>query len=89
LNGLILLNLLITPYALQYDYILLAPALLWIFSRLPHHTAATQLAAGALILVSFVILLVQSWSYQGYWQLLSIFVVFTLVLIKQNNAIAP
>jgi hypothetical protein len=83
LCGLILLNLLVTPYALQYDYVLLTPVLFWVIMQMPKLRPASRLAVGLLIAASFLTLLLQTWSYQGYWQLLAIFAAFAWVLVEK------
>jgi hypothetical protein len=75
-----LFSLLITPYALQYDYVVLTIPLFWILSRM----SSLRLRLRAIVIVvlgaSFTVQIWQTWSYQGYWQLLGILVAFALVV---------
>jgi len=78
--ALILLNLLITPYALQYDYVPLTLALFLIMMRVPLLRPLVKFVVIFLLVLSFSVLLWQEWSYQGYWQLLGIFAAFSLTM---------
>lgn len=75
-----LFSLLITPYALQYDYVVLTISLFWILS----HLGSLDLRLRAIVIVvlaaSFSVQVWQQWSYQGYWQLLGILAASILVV---------
>ncbi len=81
-----ILALLITPYALQYDYVPLTIPLFWIFMRMPSLRRATRFIVAVLLFQSFSVLMWQQWSYQGYWQLLGIFLAFSAIVV--DNAMA-
>lgn len=83
--SLMMLTLLVTPYALQYDYVPLTVALLWIFMHMSLLQPRTCVVVAAILLSSFSVLVWQEWSYQGYWQLLGIFVVFLIVVVKSSR----
>jgi hypothetical protein len=85
----IILTLLITPYALQYDYVPLTVTLLWIFMRMSSLQRTTRLIAILLLLASFSVLMWQEWSYQGYWQLLGVFVAFLVVVASDIASSIP
>lgn len=78
-------TLLLTPYALQYDYVPLTIPLVWMFSRLGTLQPVTRLIVAFLLLLSFSVLVWQDWSYQGYWQLLGVFVAFSVVLASAGR----
>lgn len=82
-----ILALLITPYALQYDYVPLTIPLFWILRRMSSLHRATRLIVAVSLFPSFSVLVWQRWSYQGYWQLLGIFVAFLAVMV--NDAVTP
>ena len=75
-----LATLLLTPYALQYDYVPLTLPLFWVFSRMASLAPPARLAVTSLLVFSFSVLVWQAWSYQGYWQLLGVFAAFAVVL---------
>ncbi|MGC9335207.1 MAG: glycosyltransferase family 87 protein [Anaerolineae bacterium] len=75
-----LTTLLLTPYALQYDYVPLTIPLFWMFSQIGSLRAVTRLVVAVLLSLSFSVLVWQDWSYEGYWQLLGVFAAFSVVL---------
>jgi hypothetical protein len=75
-----ILNLLITPYALQYDYVPLILPLFLIFQRLSELSEVRRYLIVALLLFAFSVVLWQEWSYQGYLQLLAITGAFGMVV---------
>ncbi|MGD2165238.1 MAG: glycosyltransferase family 87 protein, partial [Anaerolineae bacterium] len=77
-----LLTLLLTPYALQYDYVPLTIPLFWAFSKTHSLRSVERLAVAALLSFSFSVLVWQRWSYQGYYQLLGIFGAFSVALVS-------
>ena len=81
-----ILALLVTPYALQYDYVPLTVALFWIFRRMSALRRVTRFIVAVSLISSFSVLMWQQWSYQGYWQLLGIFVAFLAIMV--NDAMA-
>jgi hypothetical protein len=78
-------TLLLTPYALQYDYVPLTIPLFWIFSQMDSLRSLTCLVVIALLSFSFSVLVWQDWSYQGYWQLLGVFAAFSMVAISMGR----
>lgn len=79
--GGLFVTLLITPYALQYDYVPLIIPVMWMltqFSRIPHNLKAISIL---LLGLAFGVQIWQSWSYQGYLQVLLIFSLFFTILI--------
>jgi alpha-1,2-mannosyltransferase len=81
-SGSMMMTLLITPYALQYDYVPLTIPLFWIFSQMGSLEPMARLVVAALLSLSFSVLVWQDWSYQGYWQLLGVFGAFSMVVIS-------
>jgi hypothetical protein len=75
-----ILTLLLTPYALQYDYVPLTVPLFWIFSQMDSLRSVIRLVVIAMLSFSFSVVVWQDWSYQGYWQLLGIFAAFSLTI---------
>jgi hypothetical protein len=76
-----MMTLLLTPYALQYDYVPLTIPLFWVFSQMDSLQLVTRLAVVALLSFGFSVVVWQDWSYQGYWQLLGVFAAFSIVVI--------
>lgn len=80
-----ILTLLITPYALQYDYVLLTGALLWCYKQMPALNRWMRCAAAALLLAAFSVLIWQAGSYEGYWQLLGVTGAFGVALLATER----
>jgi hypothetical protein len=80
-----MMTLLLTPYALQYDYVPLTIPLFWIFSQMDSLRSVTRLVVIALLSFSFSVLVWEDWSYQGYWQLLAVFAAFSIVVIFMGS----
>lgn len=80
-------TLLLTPYALQYDYVPLTIPLFWIVSQIGSLRMRTCLVVAALLCFSFSVLVWQDWSYQGFWQLLGVFAAFSVVVasVERNR----
>jgi hypothetical protein len=66
------LGLLLTPYALQYDYPPLALALFWIYVALPRERSFQRWAALAVLAFVFSVPFWEYPVYDGYWILLGI-----------------
>ena len=83
----LLLTLLITPYALQYDYVPLTLLLFLIALHWRNLPIWAKLIIVSLLLFSFSVLLWQTWSYQGYWALLAYLFAFCILNlnIEKNN----
>lgn len=85
----LLLTLLVTPYALQYDYVPLVLPFLWALMQFEKLGAGYRWVIVMLFAFSMSILLWQEWSYQGYWQLLAIAAAFTVALYGVTAAETP
>ena len=72
-------GLALTPYALQYDYVPLVLMVLWVIKEAQSNKVIiyTLLGAGGLVLIW------QSWSYQGYLQLTFILIACLVVITKK------
>jgi len=84
-GGGLLGTLLVTPYALQYDYVPLIIPVMWIvvqFSRIRLRLAVISILLFGL---AFGVQVWQSWSYQGYLQVLLIFFLFLTILIQVHR----
>ena len=75
-----MLSLLITPYVLQYDYVVLTIPLFWIFSHMRSLHLWLRVIVIVVLVASFSVQIWQTWSYQGYWQLLGVLAAFALVV---------
>lgn len=79
-----ILNLLITPYALQYDYVPLILPLFLIFNHIGALPQTRRYLIAALLFFAFTVVLWQEWSYQGYLQLLAMTAAFAMVLRRSG-----
>jgi hypothetical protein len=82
-----MVTLLLTPYALQYDYVPLTLPLFWVFSKMPSLTRSARLLVAVLLAFGFSVLVWQDWSYQGYWQLLGVFAAFTVAALSVGRGV--
>ena len=80
LSAALVLTFLVTPYALQYDYVVLVLPFFWIVMHLPALENTLRAMTVGLLLFSFSVLIWQQWSYQGYFQLLALAGAFALTL---------
>ena len=79
----ILLTLLVTPYALQYDYVPLIVLVFWLQMRSLQSIWQVRLAVILLLLFVFSVLIWQEWSYQGYWQVIGVLVAAIVVMASE------
>ncbi len=82
----ILLTLLITPYALQYDYAPLIVLVFWLLMRSSSAQRPVQLAVLLLLVFVFSVLIWQEWSYQGYWQVIGVLLATIVVVANEFRA---
>jgi hypothetical protein len=75
-------SLLLTFYALQYDYPPLLLALFWVYRAWPNAHAWRQWASGACLVLAFSVLLWERPIYDGYWILLG--VLAALLLLNED-----
>ena len=80
LSAALVLTFLVTPYALQYDYVVLVLPFFWIVMHLPALENTLRAMTVGLLLFSFSVLIWQQWSSQGYFQLLALAGAFALTL---------
>jgi drug/metabolite transporter (DMT)-like permease len=66
------LGLLLTPYALQYDYPPLVLALFWVYGAFPRGRSLQRWLALAVLVFVFSVPLWERPVYDGYWMLLGI-----------------
>lgn len=78
-------GLLLTPYALQYDYPPLILALFWIWRALPNMPHVRRWIAGATLAFVLVVPLWERPAYDGYWILLGI----SIALLLNNELWRP
>lgn len=76
----LILTLLVTPYALQYDYVPLVVPFLWTLRQFRRLDAIYRWGIVVLFTLSMSILLWQEWAYQGYLQLLAVAAAFAMAL---------
>lgn len=81
-----LLTLLITPYALQYDFVPLIVLVFWLLMRSSKSIRPVQLAVPLLFVLVFSVLMWQEWSYQGYWQIIGILIMTIIVMAFDYRA---
>ena len=79
----ILLTLLVTPYALQYDYVPLIVLVFWLLMRSLQSIWQVRLAVILLLLFVFSVLIWQEWSYQGYWQVIGVLTAAIVVMASE------
>jgi len=79
----ILLTLLITPYALQYDYVPLIVMVFWLLMRSAASSRVIQIAVLLTLAFVFSVLLWQEWSYQGYWQVIGVLLAAIVVIASE------
>lgn len=89
LSAALILTFLVTPYALQYDYVVLALPFMWTLMRLARVEGVWRWLALSLILANLSVLLWQQWSYQGYLQLLAIAGAFAITLFASGAVREP
>jgi hypothetical protein len=75
-------TLLITPYALQYDYVPMIIPVMWIIGQFSKIRLSLAVFSILLFGLAFGVQVWQSWSYQGYLQVLIIFFLFLTILIR-------
>lgn len=85
LQSSLLATLLITPYTLQYDYPPLAFVVIWSLITLSNVPSKRRGIIWGLLLISILVPLLQSWSYQGYWLLLAVFGMYSAVLFSSHK----
>ena len=78
LSTLTLATLLVTPYTLQYDYVILVVPLVVALSRFMRMRSLHRLIVAAILASCCVLIAVQMWSYQGYWILLGVLAAYVI-----------
>jgi hypothetical protein len=81
----VLVNLLFTPYTLQYDYPLLVIPLWWLLPRWGSRPAGLRWGGLAVLLLSASVITWQTWSYQAYWMLVGVTAVFFAVALSRQR----
>lgn len=85
LQSSLLATLLITPYTLQYDYPPLALVVIWSLVALPTLPKTWRRVNWGFLAVGITVPLMQSWSYQGYWLLLAVCGMYSVVLFFSHK----
>ncbi|MBN2501054.1 MAG: DUF2029 domain-containing protein [Anaerolineales bacterium] len=80
-----LFMLAITPYALQYDYVHLAIPVFWMLQQLPRVEVKYRYGVIGLLLFAFSVYFWQTWSYEGYWQVIAVLLAFVLLLVGMRS----
>jgi hypothetical protein len=80
-------TLLVTPYALLYDYVPLAVGLLWVYRSLPPVSGAGRWIVFALLAFAFSVLVWAGPESDGYW--LALAMAALLVTVQRSSRVRP
>ncbi len=82
----VLYTFVITPYTLQYDYVLLVVPVFWMVQQLPHVKVKFRYSVIGLLLFAFSVYFWQTWSYECYWQVIAVMLAFGLLVVGLRQA---
>lgn len=78
----LIFSYLLTPLALQYDYVPLCFVLYYLLRHVGEISKTKQWIVGLLLMFSFSVLMWQIWSYEGYLQIASFSIAFAILIFS-------
>jgi hypothetical protein len=77
----ILFTLMVTPYALQYDYTPLIILMFWVILKSSLSPIWVRAVLFLMLAFTFSVLIWQEWSYQGYWQIIGMLAAVSFIMV--------